>query len=198
MEGYFNKNNIKIPKGAITEELITSYIPIYKEGKEKSPKKVPPTLSGELYSKWCENTTLNVYDEIHKYTGKQIAQALAEIGINAEELIGTINYSKKKTELTNALIEAYNKKCGRVSSKDETKEIQDEGSDDEVYHSAEEDEEEKEEEDIETRKNELVVQYEGMTVKELKALCKERSIEIDKSAKKPDLVELLVEYELNA
>jgi hypothetical protein len=198
MQSYFKQNNIEIPKDAITEELITSFIPIYREGKEKSPKKADPTLSFELYSKWCEDTTLNVYDKIYERTGKQIAQALADVGINAEELVGTTNYNKKKKELTNALIEAYNKKSGQVSLNDESNKSQDKGSDDNASVKEDTEEDNLEEDDPEVlRRREIDASYDNSTVKELKALCKERSIEIVKMPSKLYLTKLLVEYEMN-
>jgi hypothetical protein len=212
-EKYFEHNNIQMAKGVITKESLNTFIPIFREEKKNSPKKADPALTVELYSKWCENTTLDIREKIKKYTGDKIALALADVGINAEELVGTTKFSKHKDELTDALIKAYNEKRGQVSSKDETNENQNEVSEDKNQNEVSEDENQNEvsedeylseeednneEDDIMTHKNELIAQYDSMTVKELKALCKERSIEIDKSAKKPDLIVLLVEYELNA
>jgi len=72
----------------------------------------------------------------------------------------------------------------------------DDDEDDEDEDEDEDDEDEDEDEEDEDDEDEDEEDYEEMSLKELKALCKERGIKVPKKAKKADLIELLEEEDV--
>lgn len=65
----------------------------------------------------------------------------------------------------------------------------------EVEEDEEDEDEEEDEEEMEEDDEEEELDYEELKVKELKQLCKERALKVPKKAKKPQLVELLMDYD---
>ena len=203
---FMTKNNIKFNEKLMTDDNVNSFILEYKEEKKNnpSPKKIEPTLNKELYLEWSKKPHIDIYERIYKYTGEKIANALKETGINPKKYLGTTNYSKKKEPLTRALIEMYKngklENMTNISVSSEKRHVKDDDNssieEDEFVDAKDTDEDEDEDEDEEPIKN-LKEEYTGKTLKELKLLCKERSIELDKTAKKEDMVNLLVVYDIN-
>jgi hypothetical protein len=175
--------------------------------KNKKPKNSPPKvsekLSQELYNKIVkkDRTPEIVFAKLRKYTGDEMAKALEDISIDPSTIVENAKvYCRHKDVLLTELIKVYSNNNTPSTSphptpqqNDETKEDEDEDEDEEVWK----DTKEEIDEDYENRINELRKEYKTKSLKDIKALCRERSIEIDKTATKDDMIEELVEYDMN-
>jgi hypothetical protein len=113
------KNFIKENKNPTEEDfktfaitIISNFTVTVKEEKmEKTEKKTSPKkpLSREMYLKWKADNGVDEHEKVKSFTGDQIATALKECGIDPLVLVGTDKNSKHKEQLTDALIEAYEK-----------------------------------------------------------------------------------------
>ena len=81
------------------------------------------------------------------------------------------------------------KKAGKKKVVEEEEEEEEEDEEEEDEEEEDEEEEDEEEEDEEEEDEEI--DYEALSRKELKAICKEEGIKISKNAKKPALIEIL-------
>jgi len=202
MIGFLTKEGIKFNKDAVfTEDNLNSYINEFKEYRKSrpSPTKIFPNLNYTLYCEWIKNNSIetDIYDKIYSYTGEKIAMALNDMSIDAQKLVNTLNFSKKKKILTNALINAYKTQFeGNSPSKRNFIFINDDDDDDDNNdddeHNHTDDDDDDNNDDINKKK--LIDQaiFNKHSVKELKNICTQRNLTFDKNFKKEQLIQLLL------
>jgi hypothetical protein len=214
-----------------SDDNIKTFIPIYKKEKEEedktqSPQRSSATLDYKTYLKLKLDPEIDIYKKMREYTGLVLANALNDVGIDPEGLVGDTNFSKHKDKLTATLLQSYvNRDKTRADepqddSEEEkpTDEPQDDSEEesnaepeyvsvlkkepsnesDDDYHSTNEKVDEEEEKELtEEEIEEIRETFKSNTIIELKNFCKIRSIELPKKINKDAIIDLLVEYDVN-